>query len=494
MIAQFELSAGLLLGFVIMLGRFAGFVRELTIAAVMGVSLEADAAIVLLTLPDLLVNLLLAGGLSVALIPILKNSNQYDRSLILNQAGLIVLCVFCIFGVVAFIWPNIFFAFLAPGLEMDGLPNYNWIIFFIAASIPLTAISGVTTAGLNSNDKFIISGCGTLIFNLSVIAALWLGEFVNISALLLLGVGVFVGALIRLITQVSSMQNLFNLDIFNIGKWLLGRVFLKNFIIGLMSTSLLILVPVLIRSAASILGPGQLATFNYVLKLVELPVGILIATLATVAYPKLSNAFAKNHLDEFNDILSIALRKTIILSLVVVLCSLQFADPAIRIIFGFEKITFEQRKEISDLLQFTMLSVPFVGISTLLAASLNSKHMNADVLKNSLYSLVLMIFFIFFGVLLKSSFLLAASLIGFYIAFTFFLYKKDGDMQYIRMNRYFFSDLIYILMIFALFACIDYAISIYLCHSSFVIDVAHLMLGAVAFGCMSFYGLSKINS
>lgn len=61
------LSAGLFLSLALMAGRLAGFGREVLLASSLGLSEQADIAIVLLTVPDLLVNLLLSGGIGVAL-------------------------------------------------------------------------------------------------------------------------------------------------------------------------------------------------------------------------------------------------------------------------------------------------------------------------------------------------------------------------------------------------------------------------------------------
>ena len=47
----------------LLVGRATGFAREWVLSARGGASGSTDLAIVLLTLPDLLVNLLLAGGL-----------------------------------------------------------------------------------------------------------------------------------------------------------------------------------------------------------------------------------------------------------------------------------------------------------------------------------------------------------------------------------------------------------------------------------------------
>ena len=56
----------------ILFGRITGFTREWLISSISGANEQTDIAVVLLTFPDLIVNLILGGGFSTSLIPFLK--------------------------------------------------------------------------------------------------------------------------------------------------------------------------------------------------------------------------------------------------------------------------------------------------------------------------------------------------------------------------------------------------------------------------------------
>jgi putative peptidoglycan lipid II flippase len=71
-IGRWAIGAATLVGATLLAGRVSGLFREIQLAAAFGVSVSADVAVLLLTLPDLLVNLVLSGGLSAALIPRLR--------------------------------------------------------------------------------------------------------------------------------------------------------------------------------------------------------------------------------------------------------------------------------------------------------------------------------------------------------------------------------------------------------------------------------------
>ena len=62
------LRAGLTVAIFVLLGRITGFGREWLLAVQSGASSVTDVAIVLLTFPDLMVNLLLGGGLTVLIL------------------------------------------------------------------------------------------------------------------------------------------------------------------------------------------------------------------------------------------------------------------------------------------------------------------------------------------------------------------------------------------------------------------------------------------
>lgn len=401
------LRSGLLLSLALMAGRLAGFARELLLASAFGLSTQADVAIVLLTLPDLLVNLLLSGGLGVALVPALRGQDRARHVLLFAQASLAVSAVFGVLALVFAAWPALWLGLLAPGVSLDGLSSEPWLWAAIAVAVPLTALSGVSGAALNAQDRFFVAGCGTLIFNLCVIAALWLG-LIRVqeapSTLLVLGLGVALGALLRWLSQLLALRRQLGSPL--VGLWrqrLIDRELMRSFGAGLASASLLVLVPVLIRACASWLGAGQLAAFNYAIKLVELPLGILITTLATVAYPRLSEAHQTADQVAFGTLLSDSLRRCLVLSLAVVWCGWQFGDALVTLLLGHGRLGLQEQAHVLDLMQVALLSVPWVGVAALLAAALNARQQAGTVLRCTAMALLALPVLCLPGLLLRSA-------------------------------------------------------------------------------------------
>lgn len=67
------------------IGRFSGFLREIIIANNFGATENSDFIVLLLTTPDFLVNLLMGGAMSMALVPEFKKLNEEDSQLLYKQ-------------------------------------------------------------------------------------------------------------------------------------------------------------------------------------------------------------------------------------------------------------------------------------------------------------------------------------------------------------------------------------------------------------------------
>ncbi|WP_182852170.1 murein biosynthesis integral membrane protein MurJ [Metapseudomonas otitidis] len=415
------------------------------LASFLGLSIQADVAIILLTIPDLLVNLLLSGGIGVALIPTLKSLSAKKSSALFFQASLVVGLVFTAVSVLFILLPSACFWVLAPGLPEPLQYLESWMVYIIAVAIPLTALSGVSTAVLNSRNKFFVSGCGTLIFNLSIIASLLVATIRGEQYLAWLCFGIFCGVVIRWWSQLLAMGDaVLNRSVLR-HEWLVSSFLLRKFLVGLASSSLLVVVPVILRAGATNLGEGELAAFNYAIKLVELPIGIFITTLATVAFPQLSAAHTGIDPAAFGRLLSDVIQRSLALSAAVVLCGVPFIDSVVYLLFSSGRVDIEGLHHITILAQIALLSVPFVAVSSLAATALNASGRSKLVLINTCVVVLLLFLFCIPGLLLTEPVILMGALPVFYMVYSFYLVRaverktlKQGLMIVTLGIRYFF--------------------------------------------------------
>jgi putative peptidoglycan lipid II flippase len=381
-IGRLLLSSSLLLSLALLAGRASGFLRELLIAARLGVSAQADVAVLVLSLPDLLVNLLLSGGLSVALVPVMRNAPDRAASVFL-QASLLVGALFGVLGLSFVVLPDVWFRLMAPGMLSPSMAVGNGGVLAIALALPLAALAGVSSAYLNARDRFFVAGCGTLLFNVCILAALlaW-HQAADATVLTVLCWAILAGSLLRWASQVAALPR--DVTAGHLHQRVLTGPLLRAFTHGLVATSLLVLVPAIVRALASLTGEGNVAAVNYATKLVELPVGVLITTLATVAYPHLSELHAKGQEAQARKVLCERLQRALLLSWVVLIFGLAFADALVDVLFGRGQVGPVAVNRIASLTRIALLSVPLVAISSLAAADLNARGRTGVVLKLTL--------------------------------------------------------------------------------------------------------------
>ena len=435
-------SSSLVLGIAIFFGRVLGFVRELTFAHKFGVSEEADFAVIVLALPDLLTNILISGGLSVALIPALNKSTEDQARNLFIQVTMLVGGFFLVASFILMIWPNILFWLVAPRLVIDNSVNNTFVLALMFGGVVLSGVTGVSTAVLNASNRFFVAGCGTIIFNLCVIGFLGFATF-ELMNLEILALGVFFGALLRWGSQLMALPNYYWHK--SSWEWGLTHPMIKQFILGILSTSFLALIPVAIRSSASLMGVGEISRFNYAIKLVELPAGILITALTTVAFPSLCLMFEDGLLAKLKLTLHKYLQQFLILSSNAVLVGWFYSDAIVRLLLGGQKMHIEDIQIISELLRIALLSLPLMGIGSLFVVALQAQSRTRLVFMILIACFVFLIPIFAFGPLIGSRNYLMSALPIFYFLFAaicgYFL-----DPTYFGNNGWLKAGYIYILL------------------------------------------------
>ncbi|MBM5809725.1 MAG: hypothetical protein FJ051_07905 [Cyanobacteria bacterium M_surface_9_m1_291] len=314
--------SGSVVAALLLLGRLTGFGREWLLSARAGASGSSDLAIVLLTLPDLLVNLLLGGGMGATLVPVLQQLPPAQRQRLAAQVALPVGGAFALLaGLLALGAPGLL-ELLAPGVPLAQRAAAQLPLGLALLAVPLTALAGVSTALLNASGRFGLGACGTALFNLLVIAAL----ASRLPLVWAVAAGVLAGALLRLLVQlVGASSGPPSAGIWQ-GPWLVDLPLLRRFGGNFGFVTGLVLLPPIARAWASTADPGALSLFNYASKLVELPLGVLMGALSTVLLPHLAaNPNAAT--------IGKALRLSALAAVAISLPALLWATPLARLVY-----------------------------------------------------------------------------------------------------------------------------------------------------------------
>lgn len=370
-IAMVFLRSAMWVSLGIALGRVAGFLRDAGLAAKFGVQGPADVAVVLLLVPDSLLNILVGGAMSAALIPEFARYGKGVRarallvqSTLLSGGGALAL----VLGM--WVFAGAVLRLLAPGFSEPtralALPLFRAALW----AIPLTFLTGVTTAYLQSNHRFLVPALGTLLFNTVLIAAIY-GSGGGGAALSALAVAVIAACFVRLASQAGAIGRVS--VSFRFFRWrLFHRDLVTRYLQAVAAGSFVALMPVLARSAASLTAEGGMALFNYAAKLVELPLGVAVTVLSVAVFPVLSHAFARGV--ETGPILRSSFRWVFSISVAVMLSLFLFRGLFAELAFGWGRMTADNLASLAALLGIGLWSLPFHGVSSLLMAVFNAKR------------------------------------------------------------------------------------------------------------------------
>jgi putative peptidoglycan lipid II flippase len=364
-------DAGIILSLGLLLGRAAGLIRESCLASTFGTSFKSDFAILAVTIPDVIINIIVSGGLSAALIPEFKSLSSRSSSSLFVQVCLVVGAVFTLLAILFFFAPHLLLSVFAPGLPVAEIYIAESVISQVVWLIPLSVLSGVSVAFLHSKGAFFIPSMGTLLFNGTLIMGFYLmiNESKSLSDFTIFLV---LAGVIRLTSQLArSTQYLCVKDVFS--HWLLSRALLNRYCLSLASFGLLSLFPAVARALASYGEPGDISKFNFSWKLVELPLGLVVASIVVASYPKLSEQASLGKEKMFGKTMRGGYFLITLLTTSIALFVFFNAEFLVVLVYGWgEGIDKSGLSEISKLLQIGILGLPFQAVIATSSACINA--------------------------------------------------------------------------------------------------------------------------
>jgi len=279
--------------------------------------------------------------------------------------------VFSSFSLAFMVYPSVVLRLFAPGLSEESVQGAEPYMAVVIWLIPLTVISGVTTAYLQSEDRFFASSMGTPLINVWILAGLWWGAHSAVPMFWIV-VSVLCGGGSRFLMQYWSASKVHGGAIFSVRKSYIELSLLKRYGEVVLAGGIMLCFPVIARAMSSSLGEGQLALLSYALKLVELPQVLLIGVLVVVLYPRLSQTF-QTSARQFRT-LSLLGAEAIVFFGLMSSTGMYLLAPAITPwIYGLGVMTEADVAEIAELVALCSLGVVFVGLCTYAMSVLNAK-------------------------------------------------------------------------------------------------------------------------
>ncbi|HIF9454007.1 TPA: lipid II flippase MurJ [Photobacterium damselae] len=280
-----------IINFLLILGKFSGFLREVLVAKIYGASMDADIVVILLTFPDLIIAILVGGAISSALIPVFTQNREYAKKYVI-QTSLVLGGLFSIVALFLSINAGVILRFFSPSMSHLDSETYSSLLYIVTISIPVSVVTGVYSAYLQSMSKYFYSGLNTVVFNIVVIVSLIIIYLFKIESLYYLCWFILLASLIRFFIQFYYAQVNFKMD--SLYPWLINKSLMFKYIQAMGAGCILVLYPIVVRTFVSSNGDGYLAMFNYSMRLVEFPQMLSITFVTTLLLPKLSSSFHEN--------------------------------------------------------------------------------------------------------------------------------------------------------------------------------------------------------
>jgi putative peptidoglycan lipid II flippase len=337
-IGRVLVTASLILTVAALASRLLGWIRLLVIGSQFGASRELDAYFAAFRIPDAIFQLVVAGALSAALIPVFASyrARGQDREAWQLASSVINLVLIALAGLslVMAIFAPVFVPFVAPGFDAPTTELTIRMTRVMLISPVLIGMGAVVTGILNSYQQFTVPAIAPLLYNVAIIAAaIFLAPIMGVEGL---AVGVAIGSLAHLLVQVPNLARVGQRYDLTIGlghpgvrrvAWLMGPRTL-----GLAAGQLNFLVSTVLASG---LPEGSLTAYNYAFQLSQIPVGVVGVSIAVALFPTLSQDAALGRIGDIRRQVATAIRVLLFVAAPVMAIMIVLREPLTDVFYQY---------------------------------------------------------------------------------------------------------------------------------------------------------------
>jgi putative peptidoglycan lipid II flippase len=385
-----------------LLSRILGFVRDMLIGQLFGVSAGTDAFFVAFKIPNFLRRLFAEGAFAQAFIPVLADYKESDKNVVLRTGSplkdcqsysqlkqfidktagtlALILSLMTVFAVLA---APLLILLFAPGFAWQG-SQHDLAVQMLRITFPyLLFISLVAFAGaiLNSYQKFAIPAVTPVFLNLCLIAAaIWLAPLMT-EPVTALAWGVFAAGVVQLVFQLPALKTVGLLPRLKVDFQDAGVKQVIHLMIPAILGSSLVQINLLLNTLlASFLPAGSVSWLYYSDRLVEFPLGILGIALGTVILPQLSKNHAAEDSLAFSHSLDWGLRLVLLVGIPASLGLLLMAEPILSTLFQYKEFAvYDVQMAGRSLMAYSVGLVGFMLVKILVPGFTSRKDMKTPV-------------------------------------------------------------------------------------------------------------------
>ena len=333
--------AGITVTALFLASRILGYLRYVVIANAVPDPSQLDSFFAAFRIPDFLFQLVAAGALSSALIPVIAGlfaTEQEARAWrVVSTVTTLMLSALLVLAAVVLLFAPQLVAFITPGFDPDELALTTELTRIMVLSPLFLAAGAVATSALNARGRFGAAAVAPLVYNIAIIGGAIV--LVPLFGIYGLAVSVVLGAAGHVLVQLPSLAR--------IGARIRPRLELGDAearkalllmaprALGLGATQVVFLV---MTGLASTLAEGSIAVFNFAFAVLQIPIGVIGVPLGVVLLPSLSREAATGGMDAFRRLLVRGLSMLGLVMIATAALGIVVAEDVTRLLFDYGSI------------------------------------------------------------------------------------------------------------------------------------------------------------
>ena len=334
-------AAGLIVTVASLGSRILGFVRYVVIARAVPDVASLDAFLTAFRIPDFLFQLVAAGALASALVPVIASlfaTGEDARAWrVLSTVTTLILGALFVLAAVVLVFAPVLVPVIAPGFDPVRMEDTVRLTRIMLLSPLFLAGGAVASAALNAGGRFAAASAAPLVYNLGIIlGAVLLVPYLGVSGL---AVGVVIGAAGHLLVQVPGLvragarvRPMVDLADKPTRKAL---ALMAPRALGLGATQIVFVV---MTGLASGLAIGSISAFNYAFALLQIPIGVIGVPLGTVLLPSLSREAALGGGEVFRRLLLRGLGMLAYVMIAITALGFVVSSDVVRVLYHFASL------------------------------------------------------------------------------------------------------------------------------------------------------------
>ena len=363
-------TAGLIVTAAFFASRVLGWVRLAVVSTTFGASGQLDSFFAAFRIPDLIFQLVAAGALSSALIPVLAGLLARDEDArawrIASTVTNLMLLGLVVLGVAFGLGAPWIVPLITPGFDPAQMESTVGLTRIMLVSPILLALGAVATSILNARGRFAAAAVAPIVYNVAIIlAALLFSESLGVASLAL---GVVLGSLGNVAVQLAPLRAIgFRyrpaVDTAD-AEAREALVLMAPRAVGLGVSQLTFIVS---TTLASGLATGSITAFNIAFTVLQIPIGLIGVPLGVVVFPSLARELALGSVGQYVALVTRSVRLVLFTMLPITGLAIVLRRETITLLFDYGRFDARAIDLTADTLLFFLVGLAAHSLIAILA-------------------------------------------------------------------------------------------------------------------------------